>query len=68
MNKYLTTKRILGISMNKIVYIVFLLLSLLISLALPNAHESSNNHPPAPIPRPLLLVRNQDTFSHPNLV
>ena len=56
MNKYLTTKRILGISMNKIVSIVFLLLSLLISLALPNAHESSNNHPPAPIPRPLLVT------------
>lgn len=36
MNKYLTTKRILGISMNKIVSIVFLLLSLLISLALTN--------------------------------
>ena len=36
MNKSLPTKRILGISMNKIVSIVFLLLSLLISLALTN--------------------------------
>jgi len=36
MNKSLTTKRILGISMNKIVSIVFLILSLLISLALTN--------------------------------
>ena len=36
MDKSFNTKRILGISMNKIVSIIFLLLSLLISLALTN--------------------------------
>ena len=36
MNKFLPTKSVLGISMNKIVSIIFLLLSLLISLALTN--------------------------------
>ena len=36
MNKSLTTKSVLGISINKIVSIIFLLLSLLISLALTN--------------------------------
>ena len=36
MDKSLTIKSVLGISMNKIVSIIFLLLSLLISLALTN--------------------------------
>lgn len=45
MNKSLITKRILGISMNKIVSIVFLLLSLLISLALTNVSILVNSKP-----------------------
>jgi len=44
MNKSLTTKRILGISMNKIVSIVFLVLSLLISLALTNVSILVNSN------------------------
>lgn len=44
MNKSLTTTRILGISMNKIVSIVFLVLSLLISLALTNVSILVNSN------------------------
>lgn len=44
MNKYLTSKRILGISMNKIFSIIFLILSLLISLALTNVSILVNSN------------------------
>lgn len=44
MDKSLTTKNVLGISMNKIVSIIFLLLSLLISLALSNVSILVNSN------------------------
>jgi hypothetical protein len=44
MDKSFNTKRILGISMNKIVSIIFLLLSLLISLALTNVSILVNSN------------------------
>ena len=44
MDKSLTTKSVLGISMNKIVSIIFLLLSLLISLALTNVSILINSN------------------------
>lgn len=44
MNKSFNTKRILGISMNKVASIIFLLLSLLISLALTNVSILVNSN------------------------
>lgn len=44
MNKLFNTKRILGISMNKVASIIFLLLSLLISLALTNVSILVNSN------------------------